>query len=98
MIRRINDNNKYNSKRRMIKEYSKRNFKEDYRHSIGAYWKINTNDSRSAYRFACDYFGTDEINSLIVEALTPEELVTCLSFIFKINDVTEYYEDEDEEY
>ena len=97
MIRRMNDNNKYNSKRQIAKS-SKRNFKEDYRQSIGAYWKINSYDSTSAYRFACDYFGTDEINSLIVEALTPEELVTCLSFIFKINDVTEYYEDEDDEY
>ena len=64
-------------------------------------WVVDPWKAQEAYHFAVEYFGTDNLNQQIVEALSTDELSECLAFIFRMNDFQEWYdrngEDEDDE-
>ena len=55
-------------------------------------WVVEDYEAWDAYEFACDYFGEDELNRQIVQALGRSELAACLAFIFRMNDFREWEE------
>lgn len=55
-------------------------------------WVVEDYEAWDAYEFACDYFGEDELNKQIVQALDSSELAACLAFIFRMNDFREWEE------
>jgi hypothetical protein len=55
-------------------------------------WIVEDYDAKEAYDFACEYFGEDELNSQIVQAISTDELAACLAFIFRMNDFREWEE------
>ena len=84
------------SVKRIVKQRKKLNEAEDYG------WVVESSEAREAYDFACEYFGQENLNQDIVDALSTDELAACLAFIFRMNDFREwderngnYEEDED---
>ena len=53
-------------------------------------WVVENWDAQEAYEFACEYFGEEDLNSQIVQAIGNEELAACLAFIFRMNDFREW--------
>ena len=55
-------------------------------------WVVENWEAKEAYELACEYFGEEDINSQIVQAISDEELAACLAFIFRMNDFQEWDE------
>lgn len=55
-------------------------------------WVVETWEADEAYAMACEYFGEEDINAQIVDAISKDELAACLAFIFRMNDFDEWNE------
>lgn len=55
-------------------------------------WVVEDWDAQEAYEYACDYFGEEDLNAQIVNAISNEELAACLAFIFRMNEFYEWEE------
>lgn len=77
------------SVKRIVKQRKKLNEAEDYG------WVVESSEAREAYDFACEYFGQENLNQDIVDALSTDELAACLAFIFRMNDFREWDERND---
>ena len=55
-------------------------------------WVVETWEADEAYDMACEYFGEEDINAQIVDAISKDELAACLAFIFRMNDFVEWNE------
>jgi hypothetical protein len=53
-------------------------------------WVVESWEAQSAYDLACEYFGEEDINQQIVQAMSSDELAECLAFIFRMNDFREW--------
>ena len=53
-------------------------------------WVVENWEAQDAYDLACEYFGEDEINRQIIQAMSSDELAECLAFIFRMNDFREW--------
>lgn len=53
-------------------------------------WTVPSNDAVKAYEFACDYFGKENLDDMIVSCLGNEKLSDCLAFIFRMEDFDEW--------
>ena len=60
-------------------------------------WVVEDWEAWDAYEFACEYFGEEDLNKQIVQAVDREELAACLAFIFRMNDFREWEEHKAEE-
>ena len=58
-------------------------------------WVVETSEADEAYDMACEYFGEENINAQIVDAISKDELAACLAFIFRMNDFREWDERND---
>jgi len=78
---------RFNSARRATKTNSSRrrlNCGESYG------WTVPTDDAVKAYDFACEYFGKESLDDMIVSCLGNEKLADCLAFIFRMEDFDEW--------
>lgn len=78
-----------------MKILSNRNNKKSARRITAAEsygWVVETWEADEAYEMACEYFGEEDINAQIVDAISKDELAACLAFIFRMNDFTEWDE------
>lgn len=79
--------------------------KKSVKAAVDGGWEVPDHLAHEAYDLAEEYFGTDDINQQIVDALSDTELAENLAFIFRMNDFREwddyleenYPEDEDDE-
>lgn len=53
-------------------------------------WVVEDWDAQEAYEFACEYLGKEYIDDSIIQAISNEELASCLAFIFRMNDFREW--------
>ena len=61
-------------------------------------WVVESWEAQDAYDFACEYFGEEDLNKQIIQAIDSDELAACLAYIFRMNDFQEWYNrDETEE-
>lgn len=58
-------------------------------------WVVESWESGEAYDLACEYFGEEDINRQIIQAMSADELAKCLAFIFRMNDFEEWDEYKD---
>lgn len=78
-----------------MKILSNRNNKKPARRITAAEsygWVVETWEADEAYAMACEYFGEEDINAQIVDAISKDELAACLAFIFRMNDFDEWNE------
>ena len=79
--------------------------KKSVKAAVDGGWEVPDHLAHEAYDLAEEYFGTEDINQQIVDALSDTELAENLAFIFRMNDFREwddyleenYPEDEDDE-
>ena len=79
--------------------------KKSVKAAVDGGWEVPDHLAHEAYDLAEEYFGTDDINQQIVDALSDTELAENLAFIFRMNDFREwddyleenYPDDEDDE-
>ena len=55
-------------------------------------WVVEDWDAWDAYKFACEYFGEEDLNKQIIQAIDSSELAACLAYIFRMNDFREWEE------
>ena len=63
-------------------------------------WVVNDHEAWEAYDFACEYFGKENLDDMIVSCLSPEELAENLAYLFRMNEFREWderNEDSDED-
>ena len=79
--------------------------KKSVKAAVDGGWEVPDHLAHEAYDLAEEYFGTEDINQQIVDALSDTELAENLAFIFRMNDFREwddyleenYPENEDDE-
>ena len=53
-------------------------------------WEVPDGRAREAYDFACERMGKEYVDNSIIDALSSEQLASCLAFIFRMNDFQEW--------
>lgn len=69
--------------------------KRPIKSAVDGGWEVDSSEANDAYDFAMEYFGEDELNRQIIQALGTDELAACLAYIFRMNDFREWDEYKD---
>lgn len=64
--------------------------KKSVKAAVDGGWEVPDHLAHEAYDLAEEYFGTEDINQQIVDALSDTELAENLAFIFRMNDFREW--------